>query len=177
MRAKFIFESLSDYAVKYKDAVKKYKPAKIKTLLIGEAPPPPTEKNPNPNYFYIVPKNRQGHAESLPGRVFKHYFGDYAQSTEDYENKLDKLRDMGIFLIDIVEEPITVKAGRGVPENPESIQIIKEALPRLKKRIHELGISEKDVIFLIPKGRSYERYAKKLFTDSKFYGWREFSEL
>jgi hypothetical protein len=178
MEAKFVYESLSQFALKYKNAAEKYKPNKIKTLLIGEAPPPPTEKNPNPNYFYITPSKFTGHNASLPGRVFTHYFGSYAKGKEDYANKLEKLRDNGIFMIDIVEEPITVKKSKLEPEIPESVEIIKNSLPKLKERIKELGVSEENVIFLIPSHRSYRKDARRMFPNSKFpKGWKEFSEI
>jgi hypothetical protein len=86
----------------------KYRPKTIKTLLVGEAPPFSGK-----TYFYApcmlpnaIPVEND---RSLPATIFNHYFQERPRTTGQYINFLLKLKEKGIFLIDICTEPIKVR--------------------------------------------------------------------
>lgn len=161
--------------INYDELAKKFKPAHIRELLIGEAPPP-TEKS----YFYMPTKPGAGFHFSLPGIVFRHYFGKIPKNIEEYIEFLNQLKDMGVFIIDITNEPLEVS--RKIPGEkwpkivPESIEELKNALPALKKRIEKMGIDERNVTFVLPR-QHYLSNIKQLFPDSNIYkSWKSFAE-
>ncbi len=49
---------------------------------------------------------------SLPATIFHHYFLQRPQSQEDYTALLAKLKDAGIFLVDILDEPIKIRGNK-----------------------------------------------------------------
>jgi hypothetical protein len=82
-----------------------YKPTKIKTLLIGEAPPPNGK-----TYFYKVPDNYFASNQieddsSLPATIFNHYFGQRPKDSAEYDKYLVSLKENGIFLINMYKRP------------------------------------------------------------------------
>lgn len=95
----------------------KYKPANIKILLIGESPPPSGK-----SYFYVprAMSNRRSISSdrSLPATIFYHYFMKRPETKEEYIQLLLKLKEVGVFLIDIYDEPIRIR------EKMELIKII-----------------------------------------------------
>jgi hypothetical protein len=110
----------------------KYRPERIKTLLIGEAPPPSGK-----SYFYVPKEMSLGRSieddTSLPATIFNHYFGRRPNNISEYKKFLIELKNMGVFLIDIIDEPIKI---RGDKEN-ENYLISK--LPELKLKIKALN--------------------------------------
>jgi hypothetical protein len=149
----------------------KYRPKRIKTLLVGEAPPPDGK-----SYFY-VPKERL-REDSLPATIFNHYFDEIPKTKERYKHLLEKLRDeIGIFLIDIYEKPIRIREGNW-NINHENLKKVKDALPGLRNRMKERGINVKveDIIFLMPsKNRWKKAEIKPYFKESKIeIGWAKF---
>ena len=90
------------------------KPHTIKTLLIGEAPPPNGK-----SYFYKVPEKyptRKSSIEddtSLPATIFNHYFGRRPEDPQEYEQFLKCLKERGIFLVDILNKPIVIRKKDG----------------------------------------------------------------
>jgi len=161
--------------INYDELAKEFKPNIIRQLLIGEAPPP-TEKS----YFYMPTKPGPGFHFSLPGIVFRHYFGRTPKSRDEYVEFLKELQNMGVFVIDITNAPLEVS--RKIPGEkwpkvvPESIEELKNSLPALKKRIKNMGIDEHDVIFVLPR-QHYLSNITKLFPDSIVYkSWKSFAE-
>lgn len=75
--------------------------------MIGEAPPP------NGTTFFYVPKlpsSRKIEAErTMSATIFHHYFGELPRSLEQYEGYLLQLKYHGIYLIDILDEPIRIR--------------------------------------------------------------------
>jgi hypothetical protein len=91
----------------YQSLANKYRPSVIKTLLIGEAPPPAGK-----SYFYLPYQMSRASLEndtSLPATIFGHYFGRKPDDKVEYITYVESLKEMGIFLIDIVEQAIQIR--------------------------------------------------------------------
>ena len=158
--------------IKYFKEAEKYRPKRIKTLLIGESPP----LN-NKSYFYIPPKKfplfRSRRFDiSLPSTIFYHYFNKIPKFTKEYINFLNKLRKKGIFLVDIYNKPLKV---RGNKENQKkiikSISSLKKRL--LKRKIDINKIGEENVIFLVAR-KGYKVEIEKYFQNVKTFNWIDF---
>jgi hypothetical protein len=146
----------------------KYRPTTIKTLLIGEAPPP------SGKFYFYVPKEMNlnlpiEYDASLPATIFQHYFGARPATIPEYQRFLQKLQAHGIFLIDIIEEPLKI---RGNKEN-ESYLISK--LPELAQRIREIGIDlpEEQWIFLMAR-TSYQKHIRASYPNAQRFKWKDF---
>lgn len=66
---------------------KKFKPDKVTTLLIGEAPPP------NERTYFYVPQEMNPNRDirsysSLPATIFYHYFKTIPDTIEKYQSLL-----------------------------------------------------------------------------------------
>lgn len=146
----------------------KYRPERVKTLLIGEAPPPSGKV-----FFYVPKKMSLGRSieddTSLPATIFNHYFGRRPKDITEYKKFLNELKNMGVFLIDIIDEPIKI---RGIKQN-ENYLISK--LPELKIKINELNeeIPEKEWIFLLARS-SYKRKLREHYPFAKKIRWKDF---
>jgi len=154
--------------IDYEKERNKYRPELIQTLLIGEAPPP------NGKTFFYVPKPLQlgrsiENDTSLPSTIFNHYFYKRPESISEYELFLQELKRNGIFLIDILDEPIRI---RGDKEN-ENYLITK--IPELSNKIKtiEIDLDEKHWIFLLARN-SYKKYLNKKFPLAKKIRWIDF---
>jgi len=150
---------------------KKYVPKKIKTLLVGESPPPNCK-----TYFYIpkVPVKEV----SLPSTIFKHYFKKNPLTEEEYEQMLKKLQQKGIFLIDIYDKPIKIR-DRNQPKgiNIPNLNRLKSQIPKLKEKIknRRIAIEEENIIFLLAR-QHYKRELKEQFPHSQMIAWKKFRE-
>jgi hypothetical protein len=110
-------------------AAKKYKPAKVKLLLIAEAPPNELER-----YFYF--EDVRAH-----DWLFRYVAQQILGSRPTPENKpkaLAQLRDQGVFLIDLGVDPLT-PGGRP----------LADAVPGLVKRAVALS-PEKVIVIKAP---------------------------
>jgi len=151
----------------YKELSERYRPNKIKTLLVAEAPPQNGK-----TYFYLpVDKISPG---SLPGTVFIHYFGILPQGKDEYVYILNKLRRRGIWMIDItnIPEKVWIDRKKWIKDD-DAIQRIANQLPNLKQRILEMDVNEKDVIFLLARN-DYASKVNLLFPNSKRTTWSKF---
>ena len=148
------------------------KPDTIKTLLIGEAPPPNSE-----TYFYQpcqlylncpVENNR-----SLPATIFNHYFGYIANNVIEYQKFLDILKLNGIFLIDVHEEPLLIRSAEGL--HLENVEKVRQQIPLLNERIKKIkGVSnETKIIFLMPR-KVYNRIIWQYFKNPDIRTWKKF---
>lgn len=157
-------------AINYEKYANKYKPEKIVELLIGEAPPPNGK-----NYFYKTPENYKPkdcqieHDSSLPSTIFHHYFQKRPVDKIMYEECLNSLKKDGVFLIDIMNEPIQI---RGKRENIKKL-ISTDNLKMLKMRIEELVQIDTQVTFLLAR-TGYTRTLKQAFPNATFKSWKEF---
>jgi hypothetical protein len=105
-------------------AARKYKPARVKLLLVAEAPPSAPDR-----YFYFESVREQ---DSL----FRHVARSILGADPTRENKphlLAELRDEGVFLIDVKRDPLD-----GTP--------LAESVPDLVRRVQRL---EPDKVILI----------------------------
>lgn len=166
---------MNNHYINYFKESEQYRPESIKTLLIAEAPPPSGK-----HYFY-VPKEMSAEIpiendRSLPATIFYHYFQELPQSKEDYLNLLKNLKDMGIFLMDIMDMPIRIrdrKAKGGI--NQENLRALKNEIPKLRDTISSRGIVIDDdkMIFLIPRPH-YKKEIKREFRKACIVRWKDF---
>ena len=94
-------------AINYFKESEKFRPEEIEILLVGEAPPPSGK-----TYLYVpkpmLIKRPIKNDRSLPATIFYHYFRERPKTVERYIELLNKLKDRGIFLMDIVDDPIKI---------------------------------------------------------------------
>ncbi len=169
--------------INYEYLSNQYKPNQIRTLLIGEAPPPNQK-----SYFYKIPEKCSASLAieqdtSLPATIFHHYFGVRPSTPKEYEKLLTCLRHHGIFLMDMINEPLLIRdrsAEGGIHlENLEKL-FSEENLGSLKKRISEVADPQTRIIFLVP--RTYKKmYREKLanhldikLTKENYVQWKDF---
>jgi hypothetical protein len=156
--------------IDYRGLSEKYRPAKITTLLIGEAPPPGRTK-----YFYKpTPLTLNRDDPSLPATIFYHYFTwlpdrKHKLDEYDYEALLLRLKWSGVFLIDICDEPIRVRNSKA------GLQRIKDDIPNLRRKLRARGlvIADKRITFLRAR-RDYASLLKEHFPRSTHIDWKNF---
>ena len=150
----------------------RFKPKQVKTLLIGEAPPSSGKR-----YFYVPrPMSNQTAVEadtSLPATIFNHYFQRRPATVEEYVNLLNKLKDMGIFLMDIVDEPIKIRDEGGI--NQKTLDYVISKIPQLRKRIRARGITlpDENITFLLARN-NYKKQLQEEFPHSRLIRWIDF---
>jgi len=159
----------------YEAIAEKYKPrGEIKHLLIGEAPP---HENPD-NYFYIprekgVGTGFQGFHASLPGLVFKKFLGYVPTNKMEYVLCLKKLQAMGVWVIDLVPEPLVVNT-RASGVDPEAVDVLVDAVPDLKRRVDDLGVPYKNIILLNLRSRVNTALIKAFPGAKPYKTWKQF---
>jgi hypothetical protein len=146
----------------------KYRPQHIKTLLIAEAPPPSGKS------FFYVPKPLQLNRSiendtSLPSTIFNHYFERRPKSVREYKLFLRCLQRKGVFLVDLLDEPIRI---RGNKEN-EKYLISKIPDFRNKIKLMDITLEEENWIFLLARS-SYKKKLKEEFPLSRRIRWIDF---
>ncbi len=153
----------------------KYRPGKITTLLVGEAPPPSGEK-----YFYVprIPDLSKDiiRDSSLPSTIFYHYFKKRPETILEYLEMLSQLRKMGIFLVDIIDLPIRIrddKGPRGI--NANNLELLIRQIPKLRDKIksRNIIIDDESIIFLLPRNH-YKKELKVEFPRSIYSFWSDF---
>ena len=155
-------------AINYLTESEKYRPKRILTLLVGEAPPPNRK-----TYFYIpnakpdkvnIEKDR-----SLPATIFNHYFGKRPENDVEYRLFLRELQREGIFLIDICDEPLKVR------NSPEGLQRIIDDIPMLRGKMkrREISVPDEDIVFLLAR-ENYKKHLRKEFPISHMIRWIDF---
>ena len=162
-------------ALDYHGLSERYRPSKIETLLVGEAPPPSGDK-----YFYYPKEMNPDRSirgyPSLPATIFYHHFQRIPQSIGEYKELLSELQKKGIFLIDILDEPIRVR-DRVYPKqvNPVHLRRIIDTIPKLRGKMKDRGIkvNDENIIFLDP-GHGYKRYVSMEFPLSKIVKWVDY---
>src|SRR5262249_18625805 len=114
-----------------------YRPAVIDTLLVGEAPPPNGK-----SYFYLPTVLHKARSirdnRSLPATIFAHYFDKLSESKEEYASFLVGLKELRVFLVDILDTPVKVR------NSPEGVRQIVGAIPRLRDKLKQRNIEVSD---------------------------------
>jgi len=158
----------------YSELAKVYKPSELKVLLIGEAPPPNGK-----SYFYKIPEKypiRKSTIEddaSLPATIFNHYFGKRPNDIGEYKKFLNCLKNRGIFLIDISNEPIIIREKYKLNiENIEKL-ISDNNLSDLEGRINSLKNEKTLIIFLLARN-NYLKNLRQKFPELSFINWKCF---
>jgi hypothetical protein len=145
-----------------------YRPAVIQTLLVGEAPPPSET-----SYFYLpavlrkTPSIRDN--RSLPATIFYHYFQRLPDSKEEYAVFLLRLKDLGVFLVDLFDAPIQVRNSR------EGVQQIRDAIPLFRDKLEQrsIEVADENIVFLLAR-TSYRATIQREFAKSRFVRWIDF---
>lgn len=155
--------------IDYVAASEKYRPARIKALLVGEAPPPSGK-----TYFYVPSAISRAHIPidqdtSLPSTVFHHYFQQRPRNTEEYHFFLVRLQEMGVFLIDIYDDNLKVR------NSDDGLQRIIDAIPRLRQKMRDrhILVEDRDITFLLAR-RSYSSVIRREFPESLRVPWKKF---
>lgn len=155
-------------AIDYFVQSEKYRPEIIETLLVGEAPPPSGK-----TYFYLPTTLHQNvpidQYRSLPATIFYHYFKRLPVDEEEYHEFLLKLKQLRIFLVDIVDEPIRVRA------SPEGVRRIVDAIPKLPAKLkhRNIDIADERIIFLLAR-KNYQKWIREVFPKSNRVRWIDF---
>jgi hypothetical protein len=154
--------------IDYIAEAERYRPPIVTTLLIGEAPPPSGQ-----SYFYL-PRPLSNHLpieddRSLPATIFHHYFRTRPGTRDEYVDLLGRLKDRGIFLVDICDEPVKV---RGCPEGVERIKV---EIPRLRATLDGRGLAvpEESMVFLLARG-NYTAQIRQSFPRAARVRWIDF---
>jgi len=146
----------------------KYRPEVIETLLVGEAPP-----SNGKTYFYLPTTVRSSvpidSNRSLPATIFYHYFQRLPADEEEYAELLLKLKELRVFLVDIVDEPIRVR------NSPDGIRRIIEAIPNLRGNLESrnIDINEEQIVFLLAR-KTYQKWIRGAFPKSRLVTWIDF---
>jgi hypothetical protein len=154
--------------INYFKESEKYRPENIKTLLIGEAPPPSGQV-----YFYVpklMPISIPIRVDrNLAATIFNHYFARRPNSIDEYVHFLNQLKEMGIFLIDICDDAIKVRGSE------KGLQRIISGIPNLRNKIVSRGIEiqDKDIIFLLARN-IYKKQIRNEFPNSRLISWIDF---
>lgn len=165
--------------INYCELSEKYKPKKVKTLLVGEAPPLSEKK-----YFYLPdkmnPKRNIEYYRTLPATIFYNYLKEIPYSEQDYENLLFKLKENGIYLIDILDQPLRIRKyklsekekNKKVEKNRE---ILLEAIDNLRDKIKDrkINVDDENIIFLLPR-LDFKKCLKNKFPKSNYIRWIDF---
>ncbi|MBA7528606.1 hypothetical protein ES705_20794 [subsurface metagenome] len=161
--------------INYREQANKYRPGKITTLLIGEAPPPNGKK-----YFYLPVVLKNGRIiekdASLPATIFHHYFGKRPYSKAEYEIFLNKLKNAGIILVDIIDEPLRIRDRKSKSGfNDKNLKYLISQIQYLREKIENLriDIEEGKIIFLLARSK-YKKELKAEFPKSQFIRWKDF---
>ncbi|MGQ9570134.1 MAG: hypothetical protein ACUVUQ_04685 [Thermodesulfovibrionales bacterium] len=155
-------------SIDYFKESEKYRPRKVTTLLVGEAPPAFRK-----TYFYLPRplsnKRPVRNDRSLPATIFYHYFQRRPETEAEYVDLLFKLQNKGIFLIDICDEPLRVRG------NKKNLEKIVNEIPNLRNKmiLRNISIEDEDIIFLLPR-KNYLKYLKSEFPTSKYFRWIDF---
>ncbi len=146
----------------------RYRPEQITTLLVGEAPPPS-----GASYFYLPAPLRVAanirENRSLPATIFYRYFKRLPSDTGEYESMLSALKDRGVFLIDICDEPIRVR------NHPPGLRRIVDEIPRFRARLaaRKLAVEDSAITFLLAR-TTYRTILKAHFPESNLIRWIDF---
>ena len=163
----------------YEKLAEPFKPNEIKILLVGEAPPPNGKK-----YFYQVPEKYTPSKTikedtSLPATIFNHFFNRRPISSIEYMDFLNQLKTKGVFLIDMINEPLKIRdreAKNGI--NQENLERLfsEENLTVFKEKVEKLITNETDIIFLLARNyrKAYKDKLKNNFSSVKFIRWKDF---
>lgn len=157
----------------YNGLAEKYKPNKIKILLIGEAPPPSGRK-----YFYKVPEIIKPSKTieddtSLPSTIFNHYFGRIPKNSVEYEEFLNCLKKNGVFLIDLYKKP---EKFRGNKKNQKKL-FTSDNIKQIVLEVKSLNSEESfQIVFLL--ARNYLKgqldILRKEFPEADLTRWKKF---
>jgi hypothetical protein len=154
--------------IDYRSESEKYRPHVINTLLVGEAPPASGK-----TYFYVPRQIPTGQTiendKSLPATIFHHYFGTRPRTEHEYTDFLLALRDRGVFLVDICDEPIKVR------NSPEGVCRIISEIPGLGYKLRKRGIvvPEDAMVFLLAR-RNYESHIRRAYPKAVRVTWKYF---
>lgn len=135
----------------YEAIRQKYKPEKIRYLLIAESPPPPP-KFEGSRHFYRTDRPRRD--DRLFLNTVRAIYPETIDLTDDQleqrkEEWLNRFKGDGWYMTESLEESV-----KKAIKKPERQERIKKALPRLIKRVGELA--DKDTKIVLIKSNVFE---------------------
>jgi hypothetical protein len=155
-------------ALDYHALSQRNRPARVTTLLVGEAPPPN-----GTSYFYLPAKLRVAanirENRSLPATIFYRYFRRLPSDVNDYESMLTALKERGVFLIDLCDDPIRVR------NHPLGLRRIVDEIPRFREKLarRKLNVDDSAITFLLAR-TTYRAILKAHFPLSALVRWIDF---
>jgi len=112
----------------------------------------------------------------LPATIFNHYFGKRPCNKDEYKSFLTSLKDNGIFLIDIIDEPLRIR-DRNSPKqiHLQNYKYLVSCIPKLKAKILKLNIDieEEKITFLLAR-QHYKSELRNEFPKSRLISWKDF---
>jgi hypothetical protein len=110
---------------------------------------------------------------SLPATIFHHFFGCRPGTVKEYAELLDGLKAKGIFLMDILDEPLRIRGNNGIVR--ESLEYLVSCIPSLRERIAARGITvdDEDIVFLLAR-LHYQKHLKQEFPQARFSRWKDY---
>jgi hypothetical protein len=154
--------------IDYLQLSERYRPLHVTTLLVGEAPPPK-----GASYFYLPAKLRATASirqnRSLPATIFHRYFKRLPSDTDDYESMLSALKDRGVFVMDLCDEPIRVR------NHPPGLARIIDEIPLFRDKLaaRKLSVDDSAITFLLAR-TTYRSILKAHFPRSELVRWIDF---
>lgn len=129
----------------YEEIRQRYRPDKIKVLLIAESPPPAAGKE-SSRQFYRSDRIRRG--DRLFTNTIKALYPEAANKTEaelekEKEQWLKKFQSNGWYMIEALEHSLPHEITK-----PERQELIRKTLPRLITRVKELAEPGTGVILI-----------------------------
>ena len=159
-------------SIDYIKESEKFRPKIIKTLLIAEAPPSSGKR-----YFYLprIVSNKKPIEKdsSLAATIFNHYEMKRPENINQYRENLLCLKSMGIFLIDIIDEPLRIRGDDDVAKRNKEKLIAR--IPKLMRKMRHRGIfvEDKNITFLLARP-SYKSDLREHFPEAKLIPWIKF---
>jgi hypothetical protein len=106
---------------------------------------------------------------SLPATIFNHYFQERPKTKYQYVDFLLQLKEKGIFLIDICNEPVKVRG------SPEGVARIIAEIPKLQQKMaaRSIHVPDRDIVFLLARN-SYVKHIRDQYPESQRFTWKDF---
>jgi len=166
----FTNEELDQYYIKYRS---KYKPDKVKYLIINEAPPTIYD-NCVPPFFYNNPNCLQNSVflEIMTTLFLPEEFIEKTRTvghTVDLEVEMHKylkmFKEKGFFEIDILDFPVSFLETRNITPSKLEKKVIIEMQKTLKSKLLQINkVADKDTIIIFVKKTTYNLLYSELST-------------
>lgn len=165
-------EAADEAARRRREAAERYRPEAVRLLIVAHAPPERIER-----YFYF---ETVGEKDDLFRYVVKGLFGS-SPERRDKANWLGRLRDGGVFLVDLLERPYDGSELAGhVPDliervrrlDPEHVVVIKvDVFDAAYRRLRAAGLPVVNKRIPFPGSGQQLRFESAFAEAVKAIGW------